>query len=176
MNELSCFDTTTDSILAGQMTTLIEWLPEYSNEVILPHQMMKNSCYKLVLVQTALRNFICCLIFLLASSAGTIVWLEEQKKEKKHTKGWKPKLSSWIACRHSSTSGKVHLCVCLDALCMYFRCIYCMCMLVYVWAAQVCILNVKWSFCPSHWHWRACTPLISAFMENSAQLYLVIAG
>lgn len=73
LNELSCFDTTTDPILAGRMTVLIEWLPEYSNEVILPHQMMKNSCYKLVLVQTALRNFICCLIFLLASSAGTIV-------------------------------------------------------------------------------------------------------
>lgn len=73
LNELSCFDTTTDPVLAGRMTTLIEWLPEYSNEVILPHQMMKNSCYKLVLVQTALRNFICCLIFLLASSAGTIV-------------------------------------------------------------------------------------------------------
>lgn len=72
-NELSCFDTTTDPVLAGRMTTLIEWLSEYSNEVILPHQMMKNSCYKLVLVQTALRNFICCLIFLLASSAGTIV-------------------------------------------------------------------------------------------------------
>lgn len=83
VNELSCFDTTTDPVLAGRMTTLIEWLPEYSNEVILPHQMMKNSCYKLVLVQTALRNFICYLIFLLASSAGTIVWLEE--REKKHT-------------------------------------------------------------------------------------------
>lgn len=73
MNELSHFDTTADLLLAGRMTVLIEWLPEYSNEVILPHQMMKNSCYKLVLVQMALRNFICCLIFLLASSAGTIV-------------------------------------------------------------------------------------------------------
>lgn len=72
-NELSCFDKTADPVLAGRMTTLIEWLPEYSNEVILPHQMMKNSCYKLVLVQMALRNFICCLIFVLASSAGTIV-------------------------------------------------------------------------------------------------------
>lgn len=48
VNELSCFDTSTDPVLAGRMTTLIEWLPEYSNEVILPHQMMKNSCYKLV--------------------------------------------------------------------------------------------------------------------------------
>lgn len=72
-NELSCFDTTTDPFLAERMTTLIEWLPEYSNEVILPHQIMKNSCYKLVLVQTDLRNCICCLIFLLASSAGAIV-------------------------------------------------------------------------------------------------------
>lgn len=62
VNELSHFDTA-DPVLAGRMTVLIEWLPEYSNEVILPHQMMKNSCYKLVLVQMALRNFICCLIF-----------------------------------------------------------------------------------------------------------------
>lgn len=68
-----CLDAAADHVFAGGMTTLIEWLPEYFNEVTLPHQMMKNSCYKSLLVQTAFRNFICCLIFLLASSAGTIV-------------------------------------------------------------------------------------------------------
>lgn len=71
--EWSCFDPATDHIVAGAMTTLIEWLPEYFNEGTLPHQIMKNSCYKSLLVRTAFKNFIYCLIFLLASSAGTIV-------------------------------------------------------------------------------------------------------
>lgn len=75
MNELRHFYITADPVLARRMTTLIEWPPEYSNEAILPHQVMKKSCYKLVLVQMALRNFVCCLIFLCASSAGTIIMI-----------------------------------------------------------------------------------------------------
>lgn len=78
-NEWSSFDPATDHVVAGGMTTLIEWLLEYFNEVTLPHQIMKNSCYKSGLVWTAFKNFIYCLIFLLASSAGTIVWLEEKQ-------------------------------------------------------------------------------------------------
>lgn len=71
--EWGCFDPATDHIVAGAMTTLIEWLPEYFNEGTLPHQIMKNSCYNSVLVRTASKDFIYCLIFLLASSAGAIV-------------------------------------------------------------------------------------------------------
>lgn len=37
----SCFDTAADPALAGRMAKLIEWQPEYSNEIILPQQMMK---------------------------------------------------------------------------------------------------------------------------------------
>lgn len=68
-----CLDAAADHAFAGGMTMLIERLPEYFNEVTLPHQMMKNSCYKSLLVQTAFKNFIYCLIFLLASSASSIV-------------------------------------------------------------------------------------------------------
>lgn len=68
-----CLDAATDHIFGGGMTMLFEWLTEYFNEVTLPQQMMKNSCYKSLLVQMAFKNFIYCVIFLLASSAGAIV-------------------------------------------------------------------------------------------------------
>lgn len=134
--ELSCLDTNTDPILPGTMTMLFEWLPEYSNEVILPQQMMKNSCYELVLVHTALRNFICCLIFLLASSAGAIVWLEQEKNT--HL-GLKAQCHYREQPVDTATQVEKSVCVCAPLRSVY-EFMYCSCTRV-----PVCVFSYLWA-------------------------------